>query len=103
MIDTCLAQSNRLIVKLFEDNAGGLWLVDTDQEWAHDVSSGESFYQDALALYADDLQIDGESYPYTGIIEPYDDTKLVAEFDGDTVRLYPFVMGHAAKRYCGIV
>ncbi len=108
MIDTYLDQNSRQVVKLFEDNAGGLWLVDTDQQWAWNMdingNMGNSFYADAGDLFAD--EVGGweteNRHPYSEAVEPRDETKLVAEYDGNMISLYPDKMGHSAKQYCGL-
>lgn len=102
MIDTYLQQASQSSVTLWEDNAGGLWLVDKARDTAFDASLFDSFFPDAEALYDDRFESDGGSYPYTEIIEQWPETKLVAEYDGSTVKLYPNAMGYSAKQYCGL-
>ena len=100
-----ISQTDKPAVKLFEDNAGGLWLVDTDQVWAWSMGNmGNSFYADAIVLFGDDVaDWAAESrYPYSEEVEPHDQTKLVAEYDGSTIKMYPDAMGDSAKQYCGL-
>lgn len=102
MIDTYLQQANRPTVTLWEDNAGGLMLVDTDRQWAYEVTGDNMFLQNSSALFVDEFYTEGERYPYTEAVEQWPETQLVAEYDGERVVLYPDKMGYAAKRYCGI-
>lgn len=89
-------------VTLWEDNAGGLWLVDTDRQMAYEVEGDGAFVEDAASLYADLFSTDGATVPYSEAIEPNDSTALVAEYDGEVALLYPGNMGAAAKGYCGV-
>lgn len=104
MIDKHLAEQDKLYVRLFEDNAGGLWLVDTEQEIAVNVSEDGKFCEDAADLLAGSTAgWDEDSiYPYGEGVEQWPETKLIAEYDGETVKLYPGAMGHSGKEYTGI-
>ena len=65
---------------------------------------GDSFYADAGDLFVDEVS-DWETenrHPYSEAVEPADETKLVAEYDGNTIRLYPDAMFYSAKQYCGL-
>ena len=60
LIDKHLEGQDARIVTLWEDGAGGCWLVDPDREWAWDMGlSGEwgaSFVQDASASWHGDTE-----------------------------------------------
>jgi hypothetical protein len=104
MIDRHETEYNREWITLWEDNAGGLWLVDAVRvtAWSVGPSVGPgNFVADASDLWiglTDTWEI--ESYPYAEAVEPQDEIKLVAEYSNGEAKFYPESMGRAAKEYC---
>lgn len=91
-------------VKLYESNAGDLWLTSDDKIFydVTELQSDSSFTEDAKALF------DGDTDNWT--VESFDSTsenlptkaKLVAEWTNEQHTVYLESCGHAAKNYLKI-
>lgn len=103
LIDDEHARQAKRYVTLWEDNAGGCWLVDKERTIAWDMSGGTSFVTDAADMFIDGHRHwDGESYSYEKAIENDEAVSMVADWDGDCARLYVNEMGYGAREYCRV-
>jgi hypothetical protein len=100
IIDRHEVEYNREWVTLWEDNAGGLWLVDTARAAAWSVGSS-NFVADASDLWIGQTDAwETDSHPYAEAVEQQDGIKLVAEYSNGEAKFYPEEMGSAATEYC---
>lgn len=100
-LDEDEAKQAKLLTQIWEDNAGGLWAVDTSRQKCYKVDGAGRYYADLSSLFAFD-SVDREVFLYSAIIDEQPEVNLVAEYDGETLHLYPHNMGRSAQAYCGI-
>lgn len=94
-----------MALRVYEDNAGGLHMTDLQTY----VSGLESQPQDGGLIddittwvdWRDDATIRG---PYADMQTCFDhpETRLIAEYDGDTITIHTEHIGRAAQRYIGL-
>lgn len=71
------------------------------------IVDGEWDYFDASQWYNTERNslcekgTDGEELTALDVVDNYDSSKTIAEYDGETMHIYYHLMGHAGQRYFG--
>lgn len=97
--------SDNNTIRVLEDNAGGIHLTDGGLVLSHFEEQRQpgGLLNDITNwdLCADNAP-DARTYAACAATMEHPSTKVIAEHDGETIRIYPSSMGNAGRHYAGI-